>query len=701
MCLKAFSLQSLSNVSLSILFLCWHFSLGSTFFSILACLKSRYLVISRLTLVKISARRKFFEEDFWLMGSQDNLAAFVPTVVAEEKKRQEMMSDSEDGDEEISDFDDDDEEDGVGDLEGHLTSSRGLGQMLRFSSFRSGLVSAREHRTRITAPRLEILRNLPFFVSFETRVQIFREFVSQDQSQRRHGRDDLDAWRIPAGFHSMSRHRAVIDRNRIFGSAFDELYKLEEGLKEPLQVSFIDQFGTAEAGIDGGGMMKEFLTSVTKEALDPNGEERLFAANEQNLLYPNPGKLDGHIETLRRAGAPDNSTQMEASVRDVLQRYRFLGRVLGKCLYEGVLIDATFAGYFLLRWALAGGTTSAARESGYQVTVDDVRDLDEDLYQGLLQLKHYDGDVEADFGLNFTVVDTFDIVAPTADDPHRMQTKSITRQLMANGASIPVTNSNRPLYISLLADHRLRRQSSRQTQAFLSGLGEIIPPMWLSMFNQSELQRLVGGDSQEIDLADLRANTVYLGVYAPPDPALLQMTEAAAGPPPREEEHSVRPSLSSSSSLHALNTSTTTPQQHHPHQQQQQQKQPNPQSDHETIQLFWQVLESMSNSDRRKLLKFVTSTPRAPLLGFEHLSPPFTIRDSADHDEGGGPGGRGRRGDGSSSGNDGNGGGNGSGRLPSTSTCVNLLKLPRYKSAEVMREKLLYAVNSGAGFDLS
>jgi ubiquitin-protein ligase E3 C len=32
---------------------------------------------------------------------------------------------------------------------------------------------------------------------------------------------------------------------------------------------------------------------------------------------------------------------------------------------------------------------------------------------------------------------------------------------------------------------------------------------------------------------------------------------------------------------------------------------------------------------------------------------------------------------------------------------VNLLKLPRFKSKEALRNKLLYAVNSGAGFDLS
>ena len=41
-------------------------------------------------------------------------------------------------------------------------------------------------------------------------------------------------------------------------------------------------------------------------------------------------------------------------------------------------------------------------------------------------------------------------------------------------------------------------------------------------------------------------------------------------------------------------------------------------------------------------------------------------------------------------------------RLPSASTCVNLLKLPQYDSIEILREKLLWAItNNNAGFELS
>ena len=196
-----------------------------------------------------------------------------------------------------------------------------------------------------------------------------------------------------------------------------------------------------------------------------------------------------------------------------------------------------------------------------------------------------------------------------------MPDKRITRDLKPNGSSIPVTNQNRLVYISYIARYRLQAQPATQTNAFLQGLGQIIQPTWLSMFNQSELQTLVSGDRGEIDVEDLRRNTLYGGLYAIGDDN----------------------------------------------------------QEHPTVKLFWKVMNKMSNEERMKVLKFVTSTPRAPLLGFGHLHPRFSLRDSGDDQE----------------------------RLPSTSTCVNLLKLPRYTNESVLRDKLLYAVNSGAGFDLS
>ena len=220
-----------------------------------------------------------------------------------------------------------------------------------------------------------------------------------------------------------------------------------------------------------------------------------------------------------------------------------------------------------------------------------------------------------DFGLDFTITDTISRPAHTGHSAISSSQRTVTRDLRPGGSQIPVTNENRLIYISCVAKHRLQSQPYQQTSAFLRGLSSMIQPSWLSMFNQSELQTLLGGDSSGIDIADLRKNTQYGGVYV-------------IG---------------------------------------------NDGQEHPTVQMFWEVMHTLSDEDRRKLLKYVTSTPRGPLLGFKQLNPQFSIRDSGSDQT----------------------------RLPSTSTCVNLLKLPIYQNVSILREKLLYAINAGAGFNLS
>ena len=91
------------------------------------------------------------------------------------------------------------------------------------------------------------------------------------------------------------------------------------------------------------------------------------------------------------------------------------------------------------------------------------------------------------------------------------------------------------------------------------------------------------------------------------------------------------------------------------------------------IQWFWDVIREVDNATMAAVLKFGTSCSRPPLLGFQHLQPHFAIQKSSAHNE----------------------------SLPTSSTCVNLLRLPEYESKHMLRDKLLYAVNSNAGFELS
>ena len=91
---------------------------------------------------------------------------------------------------------------------------------------------------------------------------------------------------------------------------------------------------------------------------------------------------------------------------------------------------------------------------------------------------------------------------------------------------------------------------------------------------------------------------------------------------------------------------------------------------------FWEVVRGFTPEERRGLLKFVTSSSRPPASGFRHLHPPFTVHKvrceapsvfsafaGPDVD-----------------------------RLPSASTCFNVLKLPNYRRTSTMREKIRYAV---------
>ena len=41
------------------------------------------------------------------------------------------------------------------------------------------------------------------------------------------------------------------------------------------------------------------------------------------------------------------------------------------------------------------------------------------------------------------------------------------------------------------------------------------------------------------------------------------------------------------------------------------------------------------------------------------------------------------------------------GRLTTSSTCFNLLKLPNYSKKSILREKLRYAISMNTGFELS
>lgn len=86
-------------------------------------------------------------------------------------------------------------------------------------------------------------------------------------------------------------------------------------------------------------------------------------------------------------------------------------------------------------------------------------------------------------------------------------------ELKPNGRNIPVTNENRLEYIQRFAELKLNTQLKRQCVAFREGLDSVVPLLWLKLFNHKELQVIIGGDNQEIDLTDMRSHTTYGGMF--------------------------------------------------------------------------------------------------------------------------------------------------------------------------------------------
>lgn len=522
------------------------------------------------------SRHRFAPADHWLMVSHLDLNDFMRTVILEEQQLSseqqqeeqqpfgasatnsslpsaESASDArEDVDREANDAD-----------EGGSTTDEGEGSphsqqpLARLQQLRARGGARNRHLSALNlaflSPRLGILNNVPFMIPFDVRVQIFRQFVQ------------IDAVKNGIYADRWQRRRAVrIRREHVAQDGFASLAPLGAELKKPLEIMFIDKFGQVEPGIDGGGLFKEFLTSLVREAFDTN--RGLWKATDAQELYPNPHTY--------------------ATSAEQLEWYEFLGRVIGKALYEGILVDAKFAGFFL------------SKMLGKQSFLDDlgsIDSLDKELYKGLISLKNYQGNVE-DLALNFTVTDEeFGV--------------SMTRELIPGGANIPVTNLNRMEYIYRISHYRLSTQIQHQCNAFFTGLADIINPRWLRNFNREELSVLISGTDDPVDIQDLRKHTV-LGGYHEQDL---------------------------------------------------------------TVQHFWKVLEGFDQPMRKAFLKFVTSSPNPPLLGFSQLNPLFAIRKAGDDTS----------------------------RLPTASTCVNMLKLPDYADEQTCREKLKYAIQSDAGFDLS
>lgn len=185
-------------------------------------------------------------------------------------------------------------------------------------------------------------------------------------------------------------------------------------------------------------------------------------------------------------------------------------------------------------------------------TLDDLAEYRPALANGLRQVLEYDGDVETNLSLDFVVeIDRYG--------------SKLQVPLCADGDKKPVTNANRQEFVDLYVRYLLDTQVSRQFEPFKRGFFTVCGGNALSLFQAEEIELLIRGSDEPLDVPSLKAVAVYDNW----------------GRGERKVE--------------------------------------NPAEQIHLIQWFWEIFEQAEPKDQRKLLGFITGSDRIPAMGAASL----------------------------------------------------------------------------------
>ncbi|KAL5001939.1 hypothetical protein BDV10DRAFT_140500 [Aspergillus recurvatus] len=295
---------------------------------------------------------------------------------------------------------------------------------------------------RLMSGTFSLLVKNPKVLEFDNKRNYFTRRVHSRGAEPRHPHPPL---------------QLAVRRDQVFLDSFRALYfKSAEELKHgKLNVRF-----HGEEGVDAGGVTREWFQVLARGMFNPDYALFIPVAADRTTFHPN--RLSGVN--------PEH-----------LMFFKFIGRIIGKALYEGRVLDCHFS-RAVYKCIL-----------GRNVSIKDMETLDLDYYKSLLWMLEND--------ITDIITETF---AVETDDFGEKQ----TIDLIENGRNIPVTQENKEEYVQKVVDYRLVASVREQLDNFLKGFHEIIPPELISIFNEQELELLISG-LPEIDVDDWKANTEY------------------------------------------------------------------------------------------------------------------------------------------------------------------------------------------------
>ncbi|TDZ35874.1 E3 ubiquitin-protein ligase RSP5 [Colletotrichum sidae] len=250
-----------------------------------------------------------------------------------------------------------------------------------------------------------------------------------------------------------------VRRSHIFEDSFAEITRQSAtDLKKRLMIKF-----DGEDGLDYGGLSREFFFLLSHEMFNPFYCLFEYSAHDNYTLQINP-----------HSGInPEH-----------LNYFKFIGRVVGLAIFHRRFLDAFFIGA-LYKMIL-----------GKSVVLADMEGVDADFHRSLQWM--LDNDISGGI-----LEQTFS----TEDERFGVMT---VEDLIPGGRDIDVTNENKKEYVDLMVKWRIEKRIAEQFQAFKDGFQELIPQDLINVFDERELELLIGGIA-EIDVDDWKKHTDYRG----------------------------------------------------------------------------------------------------------------------------------------------------------------------------------------------
>jgi len=273
----------------------------------------------------------------------------------------------------------------------------------------------------------ELVRNSPKLMSGSFQVLVKNSKVLEFDNKRNYFQRKLHNKEGHQNGHRPSYPSLQINvrRDSTFLDSFRSL-----SFKKPDEFKFgkLNVRFQGEEGVDAGGLTREWFQVLVQQIFNPNYALFNPMASDRLTYHPNP--LSG--------------------INDVhLSYFQFVGRVIGKAMYESRPLDCHFS------------RAVYKRMLGLHVGVKDMEAHDPSYYASLkyiLENKLADG-----------MIGEFTFAAET-EQFGQMKVED----LIPGGRDIPVTDENKREYVRLIVEHKLVTSIKEQLDNFLKGMFPIL-----------------------------------------------------------------------------------------------------------------------------------------------------------------------------------------------------------------------------------